>query len=86
MTFSVTLCELKNKFHSRIYQFFACTDVDVNGQRSWKILSTIDPHKLRELIYGSLEECPPLNIFLRILKSQRNYDYSANAIILNQAK
>ena len=87
MTCSVTLIEPKNKFHSRIYQFYACADVEVNdGQRSWKIPSYIDPHKLRELIYSSFKKYLPLNFLLRILKTHRNDVYCADAIILNQAK
>jgi hypothetical protein len=60
MTCSVTLSEPKNKFHSRIYRFYACAAVEVNEQRSWKTLSNISPHKLRELICGSLKKCCPL--------------------------
>ena len=63
MTYSVTLSEPKNKFHSHIYQFHACATVEVNGQRSWKTLSNIVPYKLRELICGSLKKCCSLISF-----------------------
>ena len=86
MTCSVTLSEPKNKFHSRIYQFYACAAVEVNGQRSWKTYSNIIPQKLRVLINGSLKKCLPFNFFLEILKTHHNDDYCADAIILNQAE
>jgi len=86
MTYSVTLSEPKNKFHSRIYQFYACAAVEENGQRSWETLPNIVPHKLREFICGSLKKILPFNFFFKILKTHRNNDYCADAIILNQAK
>ena len=85
MTCSVTLNELKDKFHSRIYHFYACADVEVNGQRPWKILSHY-PFKLRDVISGSLKMHLPLTFFLRLLKSLRNYQNCVNEIILIQAK
>ena len=86
MTCSVTLSETKNKFHSRTYRFYACGAVEVNVQRSWKTLSNIVPHKLKELICGSFKKVLPFNFFLKILKTHRNNDYCVDTIILNQAK
>ena len=79
MNCSQTLSEPKNKFHCCIDQFFFFAGVEANGQSPWRILSNLDFHKHRGLNIA-------LNFSLNILTSHRNWDYSANAIILNQAK
>ena len=86
MNCSQTLSEPKNKFHCCIDQFFFFAGVEANGQSPWRILSNLDFHKHREHTCSILEKGIALNFSLNILTSHRNWDYSANAIILNQAK
>jgi len=85
MTRSETLIEPKNKFHRRIDQFFACAVAEACRQHPWKILSTIDPDKSRDIICSCIEKYQPLHFYLELLKPHRNKDYYADAIILNQA-
>ena len=86
MTCSADMNKPKSKFHRRIDRFFSCADAFVCKQPALKVRPILNPLKLKKAVGGSLQNCLRANFSHKTLKSQRNKDCCANAVILNQAK